>query len=663
MSFRRPKFGFHSAKNEGLRDEGGLLLMALVVDANQPSQLETCGVHWQENPLPSGLPSLPEDGEVHHGATAAKRSSRTRPKRSGCAAWCAEEGLPGVLAVVIVVLIFIYLFVIFLLHETPLTGYMVGERDALLYLGVYPTNQVFLAIILLILTGRLIRQVIYLTCWRKRLHKRAYKYLRQLGEVGRLSSASSSNASSASKASRTSTAFRAASTAATATEGFFSKLYRIYKWQQRWLGATGPYFAWWCFAKEVFELVLQNIALVEEASAGVDKGFLQFHASVIALNSFSAIVLTLPMTARRVQISLIYDSFCDCCYGMMSVYYVFLIVLPHVFSESWMQRFCVSNATALLRSTGQERALAAKSDYDLLRYSKYGKDGCNDLINYVLLAFAKENLYGSDSAGTAFLKLMTRLVPLWNAIGRTKYIVIARQVEQYRAQEREQEGTGAGGRRGSARKSKTPKDFRRQTSFFSRAPTVRNMDEARRLPWPLAALFIAISFAMCIFVFVRVEHLQCPTDDEFWRRSCAAQSFPLFHSSPPPCTCHTLVPRISSVYPGCRSSAATAMLEEYLRDPAAAEYLQTLYLNDCNLSQATFTRATSTLTSLRSLVIWSPRATGPASGVATYQLSPDLGRLSHLHNLAVSYQRIAGAIPDLSSLTALRTLVLDEAVS
>jgi hypothetical protein len=74
---------------------------------------------------------------------------------------------------------------------------------------------------------------------------------------------------------------------------------------------SGPHFASFTFLKEVVEITLQTIALYHASNNGVTKGFLQFHAAVIALNSVSALLISLRVTARRAQQVLLLDSTAD----------------------------------------------------------------------------------------------------------------------------------------------------------------------------------------------------------------------------------------------------------------------------------------------------------------------------------------------------------------
>ena len=567
-------------------------------------------------PGPAAVTPEPEDGGTQleqDGPTATPSS-----KSGSCCRWCAEEGLTGVLTLTYLTFILGYLVILFLFHETSLVASIVDEEDALEYLGVTTLVQVFLGFLLVVLILRLVRQVTLLTCRRRVLRRRVRKYMNALQKGVRKDRQQSRRRSTA--------VFRGASYAS-------AWLFRVYKWHSRYCGATGPYWAAWTYFMETYELVLQTLALLSEASSGIQRGFLQFHAIVIAVNSFSIIVLTRPLSSRLIKFSLVYDSICDCCYGMALFFFVVITeAFFGVLTKDWENRFCGDTLNG------------------------YSGESCSDLAAYSLIAKVKEGFYGGDSPGPILLKLLTRLVPLWNAIGRTKYIVLTRHVERARELERQAMESGT-----ASTPTRTSVRLRRDASFFSKAPSQRQIERAWRVPWYLALLNIVCAVSVCLFVSIRLEQLECPADDHFWKSACAAQSWPIFSAEPAVCACHTLLPRPGPTFPGCGSKLGAATLKDYLEHPTAAEYLQTLMMPGCQLNQSTLTIVSSQLTNLRILNINSLTSAALDVG-ATYELSPDFGRLSHLHYLRATESSLVGK-PELGKLSSLRDVKFESNVS
>eukprot|EP00947_MAST-08B_sp_MAST-8B-sp1_P003237 g3237.t1 len=286
----------------------------------------------------------------------------------------------------------VFLRVLLVIHATSVADILVGEEDALTYIGVSAGSKVAVGILVSILLLRLGYQMCNLTCRRHKLHKKA---------INLACAVPFANSNYVTMNDLT---------------GQLLMLPRIfYLLLQRWLGATGPYFVFWLYFKEVAEITLQIIGLADETTSGVTKGFLQVHAITIAINSLTSLILIRPMTARRVQQSLLLDTLCDLIYGTQPLLYVLLFAIPYIFSKDWESKFC------------SHVSYTNRSNYD------YAGSRCSDIQAYALIGFTKTCLFGGDTTGEVLLKLATRLYPLWNAIGRTKYIVVAREVERARS--------------------------------------------------------------------------------------------------------------------------------------------------------------------------------------------------------------------------------------
>ena len=107
-------------------------------------------------------------------ATAKLRS------RSACARWLKEEGWPGLTALTALIFLFLYLVMVLVLHVTSIADVLVDEGGALLYVGVTPSSQVAMGILVSILLFRILRQFANLTCWRHKLHAKAIEYTKAL---------------------------------------------------------------------------------------------------------------------------------------------------------------------------------------------------------------------------------------------------------------------------------------------------------------------------------------------------------------------------------------------------------------------------------------------------------------------------------------------------
>ena len=204
---------------------------------------------------------------------------------NACRSWLREEGCAGVAVVVQLALVLIYMAVIFVLHETTLVDVLVDETDSLPYLGVTSGVQAVVGFGCVGILLRCIRQLYRVTCGIMRVQDRV---------VGRYNGTIRSRL----------------------------RIFRAYHWQRSWVGVSGPHFANFTFAKEVVEITLQSVALYHASVNGVSKGFLQFHAFVIALNSISAVLISLRVTSTRSQLVLLIDSGADfkCKSELNSVY-------------------------------------------------------------------------------------------------------------------------------------------------------------------------------------------------------------------------------------------------------------------------------------------------------------------------------------------------------
>ena len=145
--------------------------------------------------------------------------------RSACVRWLAEEGLPGVVALVVLILLFLYLAVLLVIHVTSVADILVGEEDALTYIGVSAGSKVAVGILVSILLLRLGYQMCNLTCRRHKLHKKAIKYVNTLPSKGKT---------------RIRSRISTGSMVVHAPIIMTKKLYRIYQWQRvSIVGANG----------------------------------------------------------------------------------------------------------------------------------------------------------------------------------------------------------------------------------------------------------------------------------------------------------------------------------------------------------------------------------------------------------------------------------------
>ena len=147
-----------------------------------------------------------------------RKSDSTYHGRNACVRWLVEEGLPGVVALVVLSFLFLYLAVLLVLHVTAVADMLVDEEDALTYIGVSTGSKVAVGVLVSILFIRLLRQCANLTCRRHKLHKKAIKYVNALP----------SKTSKTRLRSSTSTG----STIVHAPLNLAKKLHRIYQWQR-----------------------------------------------------------------------------------------------------------------------------------------------------------------------------------------------------------------------------------------------------------------------------------------------------------------------------------------------------------------------------------------------------------------------------------------------
>jgi hypothetical protein len=82
------------------------------------------------------------------------------------------------------------------------------------------------------------------------------------------------------------------------------------------------------------------IALYESSMNGVPKSYLRFHASITALNSISAIVISLPVNSKRARFALLFDSFCDALYAVGPIGQLLYSTFT-MFSEASKEKYCL----------------------------------------------------------------------------------------------------------------------------------------------------------------------------------------------------------------------------------------------------------------------------------------------------------------------------------
>ena len=450
---------------------------------------------------------------------------------------------------------------------------------------------------------------------------------------------------------------------------------------------------------------------------GVAKGYLQFHAAIIALNSISAIVISMKFNSNRAQFALLFDSFCDVLYSIGP-----LVVLVYnavtLFSEESREKYCPD---------------ATRGTYGL---------ECNDKLAFMLQSVATETLLGGDTFGTVFLKVMTRLWPLWFAMGRVvqaleisavgrehRLIKAVPMDERFAMFMKEQSSDGrlqredeeeederrpeirvaanavvptvrAGPERlgmglGSMLKeqeqspstqdepnetataaspTKTPTRIhtketlaknkrgslisQRQKSFFTRArPTFFDLDQTKSVPRTLAYPLAVYSLSVLIFTLIQVERVGCPSQDPYWSKQCAVQSYPIFTSDGgrPTCPCHVMImqPNLTHPYQGCETKSSVEKFgKDMLHDGFPHQLHALLIPGGCLITNDMFTSITGRLTSLRVLDVNRPLG---SSAARRMQVSPQIGAYSSLALLSLNHLGIQEIPEEIGRLTAMRT--------
>jgi hypothetical protein len=239
-------------------------------------------------PPDSSLPQPLEEGITADGAIAAVRPStghtsrapsssvnilRLRAASSSIAeslnpvnitrrtrAWCRAEGKTGTFFVIVLCATIVGLFIVIVLHCTPILDMLQGRPGIRKMLKVDTRVSVAVGIIGSILMLKLASSLVAITCQHDATHERVGTQIRQQK--------------------------RSAWRVMRAWDLF--KLYTT---------PGGRYFDVWEYVREVFESVLQMIAVAEYAENGVGKDFLIGYTLIVAINSFGVILLMLPKLA------------------------------------------------------------------------------------------------------------------------------------------------------------------------------------------------------------------------------------------------------------------------------------------------------------------------------------------------------------------------------
>ena len=290
---------------------------------------------------------------------------------------------------------------------------------------------------------------------------------------------------------------------------------------------------------------------------------------------------------------------------------------------------------------------------------------CADIKAFAMLAIGTESLLGGDSAAEIFVKMSTRLLPIFFAIGRVKQVIVIRAIERER--QRIKQGRESGNRNRSLNRGNAGRIGRRDRapSFFSKKPRLKDMEKKGiKIPKSFAIISLATTLSLCLAVFIRGEQVACPKDHPFWSANCAVQSFPVFSTSNVECPCHTLLVQPGHVYPGCASTNGTLFFRSVLDSQQVVPYINTLMIpGGCPLDSRMMEQITGKMTNLRVLLVDSPNIThasdsGDEREVPDSLLSPSLGDLSRLRALALNGLNIHTLPTSIGKLTALHELFL-----
>ena len=219
---------------------------------------------------------------------------------------------------------------------------------------------------------------------------------------------------------------------------------RAVYWYRRWVARShAPYYPWWVFRAEVLECTFQAIAFAEFSWNGHSRTALIIYATVIMINATASPWL---LATSRITLGAAIDITSDLFY---SVYPMAMLLALYFDSEENKRWPHPATHAYLVLSEGR-------------------------------LAFL------GGAPRDVFFKLLTRVFPIWSAIGRIHQLVALKVLRRMRRQHARSHGNLASSLFNSG-KTAGGMPRQRRPSFFSRVPTVDR--KQKPLPKWVAAVF------------------------------------------------------------------------------------------------------------------------------------------------------------------------------
>ena len=368
-----------------------------------------------------------------------------------------------------------------------------------------------------------------------------------------------------------------------------SSIYRRFRYV---IGSQSPYYIWLKFGGEVSEMAFQALELYEESEAGVGPGGLAPFATVLLANALALPTLAL-MTRRRVQQDRkvlskwlgavgLFDSLCNFWYGVFPLVYFFTQYMWYATSIKGVDDECKEIA--------------------LVNHSCFAARSGN------VVAFARVAFFGAPSPWLIFLKLKTRVWPLFSLPRQLTNVFVHRRawrgvgrVPRWRGRMR-----GAGSYEPEEGKD-APRRNRCQSHSGALCTAAINACAPRSphremlyKPVPLFATILpALAvLSICLFAIVRLASFPvCPVPE--MRESCTRRTFNIFSlssgSTVPGCACLVFIRVDSDVWCGGSNGTMTTAdprsnqtTSAFLRETGPSNFLAIAFAKGCKDDEELF---------------------------------------------------------------------------